>query len=193
MVIHYSRKRDGGNFLSEHFQVWEFQSYDEQLGVLTTDDIYLDDLNIKYLEDIFIAFNCSKIVITSGYRDPEFDVRIGGFAGYHSKGQAVDFMCYDQNGNVIEASHICCHCELMGVLGIGYGGNYTHIDTRDWKSFFNETNGENNISSWFDYFHYDRPINEKQQKLNEIKDVEKQIKDLSIRLEYLTGELESML
>lgn len=193
MVVKYSKERDGGNFLSEHFQVWEFQSYDEQLRCLTTDDIYLDDLNIKYLEDIFKAFNCSKIVITSGYRSEDFDIRIGGFAGYHSKGQAVDFMCYDQNGQVIEASHIVCHCELMGVLGIGYGGNYTHIDTRDWKSFFNEINGEVNIGSWFDYFGYERPISEKQSKINEIKEVEKQIEDATNRLKVLTEELERII
>lgn len=192
MVIHYSKEKDGGLQLSEHFQVWEFQSYDEQLGYLTTDDIYLDDLNIKYLEDIFGAFNCSKIVITSGYRSEDFDIRIGGFAGYHSKGQAVDFMCYDQNGNVIESSHICCHCELMGVLGIGYGGNYTHIDTRDWKSFFNEVNGEVNINSWFDYFHYDRPVNAKNQKWDEIKETTKNIQDLTSRLNNLLEEYERL-
>lgn len=192
MIIHYSKTRDGGNFLSEHFQVWEFQSYDEELGVLTTDDIYLDDLNIKYLEDIFKAFNCSKIVITSGYRSEDFDIRIGGFAGYHSKGQAVDFMCYDQNGAVIEASHICCHCELMGVLGIGYGGNYTHIDTRDWKSFFNETNGEVNIGSWFDYFHYDRPVNAKDKKWDEIKEEVKNIQGQILNLQNQLEEFERL-
>lgn len=192
MIIHYSKERDGGNFLSEHFQVWEFQSYDEELGVLTTDDIYLDDLNIKYLEDIFKAFNCSKIIITSGYRSEDFDIRIGGFAGYHSKGQAVDFMCYDQNGEVIEASHICCHCELMGVMGVGYGGNYTHIDTRDWKSFFDETNGTNNINSWFDYFGYDRPVNVKEQKLHEIKETCKNTQEQILRLNNLLEEFERL-
>lgn len=193
MVVHYSKERDGGNFLSPHFQVWEFQSYDDERGILTTDDIYLDTTNVDWLENIFAYFNCSKIIITSGYRDPEFDKRIGGFEGYHSKGQAVDFMCYDEGGNVIESRFICCWAETLGVLGIGYGGNYTHIDTRDWKSFFNEVNGEVNINSWYDYFNIERPIDAKKQKLNEIKDVEKQIKDLSIRLESLTDELESML
>lgn len=192
MVIHYSKEKDGGLQLSEHFQVWEFQSYDETLGYLTTDDIYLDDLNVKYLEDIYQAFNCSKIVITSGYRSEDFDVRIGGFAGYHSKGQAVDFMCYDQNGQVIEASHICCHCELMGVLGIGYGGNYTHMDTRDWKSFFNEVTGENNINSWFDYFHYDRPVNVKEQKWEEIKETTKNIQEQILRLNNYLEEYERL-
>lgn len=192
MIVRYSKERDGGVTLSSHFQVWEFQSYDEQLGVLTTDEILLDTTNVDWLERIFENFNCSKIIITSGYRSEDFDIRIGGFAGYHSKGQAVDFMCYDQNGQVIESSHICCHCELMGVLGIGYGGNYTHIDTRDWKSFFNEVNGEVNINSWFDYFHYDRPVNIKEQKWNEIKETCKNTQEQILRLSNLLEEYERL-
>lgn len=193
MVVHYSRQRDGGNYLSPHFQVWEFQSYDEDNHYLTTDDIYLDDLNVKYLEMIFEHFDCSKIIITSGYRDPEFDERIGGFKGYHSKGQAVDFMAYLKNGELIESRNICCYCEEIGILGVGYGGSYTHIDTRDWKSFFDETNGTNNIGSWFDYFNIPHPIDAKHQKLNEIKDTENKISDEIERLKALTNELESIL
>ena len=193
MVVTFSHDRNGGDFVSPHFQVWEFQSYDEELGYLTTDTILIDDLNVKYLEDIYSHFNCSKIVITSGYRSEDFDIRIGGFAGYHSKGQAVDFICYDANGEIINSSHICCYAETIGILGIGYGGNYTHIDTRDWKSFFDETNGTNNIDSWYDYFGYERPIDAKKQKLNEIKEVENNIRDLSERLINLTNELESLM
>lgn len=192
MIVHYSKERDGGITLSPHFQVWEFQSYDDELGYLTTDEILLDTTNIDWLERIFENFNCSKIIITSGYRSEDFDVRIGGFAGYHSKGQAVDFMCYDANGNVIESRHICCFCESIGVLGIGYGGGYTHIDTRDWKSFFDETNGTNNINSWYDYFGIERPVNIKEQKWNEIKELSKNIQDLTLRLKDLEEEFERL-
>lgn len=192
MVVTYSKEKNGGDFVSPHFQVWEFQSYDDELGYLTTDTILIDDLNAKYLEDIYNHFNCSKIVITSGYRSEDFDIRIGGFAGYHSKGQAVDFMCYDIDGNVIESSHICCYAETIGILGIGYGGNYTHIDTRDWKSFFDETNGTNNIESWYTYFGYETPKDIKVKKWEEIKEVEKNILDLNLRLNNLLEEYEKL-
>lgn len=178
--------------MSPHFQVWEFQSYDDEQGYLTTDEILLDTTNIDWLERIFENFNCSKIIITSGYRSEDFDIRIGGFAGYHSKGQAVDFMCYDQNGQVIESRHICCFCETIGVLGIGYGGNYTHIDTRDWKSFFDETNGTNNINSWYDYFGIERPVNVKEQKWNEIKETCKNTQEQILRLNNLLEEYERL-
>lgn len=192
MVVTFSKEQNGGDFVSPHFQVWEFQSYDDELGYLTTDTILIDDLNVKYLEDIYNHFNCSKIVITSGYRSEDFDIRIGGFAGYHSKGQAVDFMCYDIDGNVIESSYICCYAENIGILGIGYGGNYTHIDTRDWKSFFNETNGEVNIDSWYKYFGYEVPKDVKLKKWEEIKEVEKNILDLNLRLNNLLEEYEKL-
>lgn len=192
MVVTFSKEQNGGDFVSPHFQVWEFQSYDDELDYLTTDTILIDDLNVKYLEDIYNHFNCSKIVITSGYRSEDFDIRIGGFAGYHSKGQAVDIMCYDANGEVINSSHICCYAETIGILGIGYGENYTHIDTRDWKSFFDETNGTNNITSWYDYFNIERPKDEKLKKWEEIKEVEKNILDLNLRLNNLLEEYEKL-
>ena len=157
MIKQYSYASDGQTFLNPHFQVGEFRSYDDSLGYLTTDVILIDDKLPSILENIFNALNCSSIYITSGYRSEDFDIRIGGFAGYHSKGQAVDIMCYGQDGNLISSVDVCITAENLGVLGIGYGGNYTHIDTRDWKSFFDETNGAVNINSWYDYFGIPRP------------------------------------
>lgn len=157
MIREYSYNNDGNLFLSPHFQVYEFRSYDDFNNYLTTDKILIDLKNIEYLEQIFEKLQCSKIIITSGYRSDDFDVRIGGFLGYHSKGQAVDFVCYDVNGLIIESKYVCTVCEDLGILGIGYGKHYTHIDTRDWKSFFNEENGECNINSWYDYFGIPRP------------------------------------
>lgn len=156
MIREYSYKIDGATFLSPHFQVQEFKSYDDNNQILTTDKILIDLKNIDYLEEIFNRLNCKYIIVTSGYRDDDFDLRLGGFLGYHSKGQAVDFMCYDENENLIDSKFVCKIAEDLGILGIGYGANYTHIDTRDYKSYFNEVNGDVNINSWYDYFGFER-------------------------------------
>lgn len=157
MIRQYSYANDGQNFITPHFQIGEFKSYDDAAGYLTTDVILLDDNLPIILENIYNALNCSSIYITSGYRDPDFDTRIGGFPGYHSKGQAADIICYGQDGQTISPVDVCITAENLGVLGIGYGGDYTHIDTRDWKSYFDETNGVCNINSWYDYFGIPRP------------------------------------
>ena len=158
MIKKYSYNKDKDTFLTPHFQIGEFRSFDDAQGILTTDDILIDENMPNLLEKIYEQLNCSSIIITSGYRDEQFDIRLGGFAGYHSKGQAVDIMCYNQNNEVISSKDVCIVCENLGILGIGYGGNYTHVDTRNWKSFFDETNGAVNISSFYDYFGIPRPV-----------------------------------
>lgn len=158
MIKKYSYNNDKDTFLTPHFQVGEFRSYSDDWGKLTTDDILIDDNLPIILEKIFEALDCSSIIITSGYRSNDFDMYLGGFLGYHSKGQAADIICYAQDGSVIDSQTVCITAENLGILGIGYGNGYTHIDTRDWKSFFDETNGAVNITSWYDYFCIARPV-----------------------------------
>ena len=65
---------------------------------------------------------------------------------------AADIMCYDKNNSLIDSKNVCLAAEDLGILGIGYGNNYSHIDTRNVKSFFDETNGVTGINSFYDYF-----------------------------------------
>lgn len=169
MIKKYSCERDGQVYINKHFQIYEFRSFDDAQGILTTDDILIDDNLVENLERLYESLNCSSIYITSGYRSEDFDIRLGGFVGYHSKGQASDIICYDIDGNVIDSKNVCITAENLGILGIGYGGSYTHIDTRDWKSFFDETNGAVNIESWYDYFGIARPVEPKPESKEEIK------------------------
>ena len=152
MINTYSYKKDKDIFLTPHFQVWEFRSYWDEQARLTTDKILIDDRLPNLLEKIFEKLNCSTIKITSGYRSDDFDRAIGGFLGYHSKGMAVDIMCYDKDNKLISSKDVCLACEDLKILGIGYGSNYTHLDTRDVKSYFDETNGKTGINSFYDYF-----------------------------------------
>lgn len=152
MVREYSYEKDGNKFLTPHFQVWEFRSFSDSEDRLTTDKILIDDNLPIILEKIFEKLDCSIIRLTSGYRSEEFDEAIGGFLGFHSKGMAADIMCYDKNNSLIDSKNVCLVAEDLGILGIGYGNNYSHIDTRDVKSFFDETNGVTGINSFYDYF-----------------------------------------
>ena len=152
MVREYSYEKDGNKFLTPHFQVWEFRSFSDSEDRLTTDKILIDDNLPIILEKIFEKLDCSIIKVTSGYRSEEFDQTIGGFLGFHSKGMAADIMCYDKNNSLIDSKNVCLAAEDLGILGIGYGNNYSHVDTRNVKSFFDETNGVTGINSFYDYF-----------------------------------------
>lgn len=157
MVKEYSYEKDKNLFLTPHFQVWEFRSFWDSQDRLTTDTVLIDERLPEILEQIFSKLNCSIIKITSGYRSNDFDEAIGGFLGYHSKGMAADIMCYDSENNLISAKDVCIAAEDLGILGIGYGSNYNHIDTREQKSYFDETNGQVGIDSFYNYFGIKRP------------------------------------
>ena len=152
MIKNYSYQNDKDTFLTPHFQVWEFRSYSDSENRLTTDTILIDENLPNILEKIYNKLECSIIKVTSGYRSDDFDRQIGGFLGYHSKGMAADIMCYDKNNNLIDPKLVCIAGEDLNILGIGYGNNYNHIDTRSTKSYFDETNGKTGINSFYEYF-----------------------------------------
>ncbi len=123
----YSLKKDGKTFLSEHFRIREFRCKDG------SDKIRIDTDLIKLLERVYSHFNCSKINISSGYRTPAHDKRVGGKGGgSHTLGKAADFTAYDSKGKKIPSREIALYLEDIGVRGIGYrsgGGSYsTHTD-----------------------------------------------------------------
>ena len=52
MVRKYSYAKDKDKFLSKHFQVKEFRSYNDTTNKLTTDEILIDDNLILMLEKL---------------------------------------------------------------------------------------------------------------------------------------------
>lgn len=123
----YSLKRDGDKKLSEHFKVREFKCKDG------SDKILIESGLITYLEKVYDHFNCSAINISSGYRTPAHDKKVGGKGkGNHVEGKAVDFVAYDKNRKAISSKEIALYLEDLGVKGVGYrcGGNSysTHMD-----------------------------------------------------------------
>ena len=80
MIKTYSNKRDGNKQLSPHFKVREFA---EQCN----DEIKIDDRLLPLLEAIYAALDCTKIIITSGYRTDQN-------ASRHAEGRAADINCW---------------------------------------------------------------------------------------------------
>lgn len=146
MIKTYSAK-DKKLKLSEHFAVYEFWCD----GAST---IQIDEELILSLEKLYKRLNCSKIIITSGYR-------IDGSTSQHCLGKAADVNCWYRKGNKevrYQGSSICCAAEDIGFRGIGWiAGAAVHLDTRSKRYWFDETKGNKsiqscqNVSSWYDY------------------------------------------
>lgn len=123
----YSLKKDGDRKLSDHFKVREFRCKDG------SDKILIESGLITYLEKVYDHFNCSAINISSGYRTPTHDKKVGGKgSGNHVQGKAADFTAYAKNGKAISSKEVALYLEDLGVKGIGYrsGGSdtSTHMD-----------------------------------------------------------------
>ena len=80
MIKTYSNKRDGNKQLSPHFKVREFAEQGN-------DEIKIDDRLLPLLEAIYAALDCTKIIITSGYRTDRN-------ASRHAEGRAADINCW---------------------------------------------------------------------------------------------------
>ncbi len=159
-IYKYSTQKDLK--LSEHFSVYEFAS--ESKGDLYSENVLIDTDLIDMLEKVFEHFNCSKIIISSGYRTSAHDKIVGGSGnGFHCTGQAADFCCYDSNGNPIDSGRIACYLEGINCYGIGYkcGGSqyHTHADTRPFSRKWHGDESKNCLSiqsingstSFYDY------------------------------------------
>ena len=100
--------------LSPHFNAREFRC---QCGQ-SHETLIASEL-IDKLESLYTALNCSKIIVTSGYRCPEHDKAVGGTSsGQHTKGTAADVCCYGQDGQPISSKTVCCRAQDLGFGGI---------------------------------------------------------------------------
>ena len=157
IIKEYSYSKNKNITLTEHFKVGEFRSYNTATKLLTTDKILIEEKLPQVLEKIYKElekkYNLKYIIITSGYRSADFEYYLSGnYNGYHVKGMAADIVCYKKDGSIIPSKEVCMIAEDLLINGIGYGNNYTHIDVRNYKSYFDETNGKTGINSWYDYF-----------------------------------------
>lgn len=116
-----------------------FNSYEFRCGLgspCACSTILIDDKLVEYLQKIRDHFGKS-ITITSAYRCPSYNKRIGGATqSYHSKGMACDIVV-----SGVTPREVAKYAESIGIKGIGLyetqaDGHFTHIDTRTTKSFW---------------------------------------------------------
>lgn len=113
--------------LTQHFNVSEFRC---KCG--DDHDTLLDVTLVDMLEQVFSALNCSKIIVNSGYRCAKHDKTVGGNGnGQHTKGKAVDIVCYDQSGAKILSKIVTCAAQDLGFNGIArIDDTAVHLDNR---------------------------------------------------------------
>ena len=134
--------------ISKHFNVQEFKC---KCG--KSHEIKINLYLVYILEKLFETFECSMIIVNSGYRCPDYDKKIGGFVGQHGIGNAADVVLYDKNKKVISTKLVSCAAQDLGVGGIAnITSSYTsiHLDCRTsniWKG--DECVSNNTVTSNF--------------------------------------------
>lgn len=148
--------------LSPHFNVQEFKcKCGKEHEILIAEEL------ITNLEKLYSALNCSKIIVTSGYRCTNHDKNVDGSGkGQHTKGNAADICCYGQDGQPISSKIVYCKAQDIGFGGIANINEkyiYTHVDVRtDSKWHGDETKGNSTVTgdfySYFGVFKNNEPL-----------------------------------
>jgi len=138
--------------LTPHFNAHEFKCKCGQ-----PHDFQLADELVGKLEELYGKLNCSKIIVTSGFRCVTHDKNVGGSGtGQHTKGNAADICCYGQDGNPISSKIVCCTAQDIGFTGIANineSYQYTHVDVRTVSKWYgNEIHGNGTVTS--DFYQY---------------------------------------
>jgi uncharacterized protein YcbK (DUF882 family) len=126
MLNEYSLFNQGAHRVSAHFKIKEFAQKDYQC-----DKILIESELIEVLEDVRTHFNM-PVIITSGYRTPEYNKKIGGVKNsQHTKGTAADIKV-----KMVPASKVQGYLnrKYPNKYGIGRYENFTHIDVREKKA-----------------------------------------------------------
>lgn len=145
------KKYEFGNTtqLSPHFNAREFRC---KCG--KEHDFEVNEKLVENLEKLYESLNCSKIIVTSGYRCTAHDKNVGGNGtGQHTKGNAADICCYGQDGQPISSKTVCCKAQDIGFTGIANintSYQYTHVDVRTGSKWYgDETKGNSSVNNDF--------------------------------------------
>lgn len=146
------RKYDDNTQLTAHFNAHEFKCMCGQ-----PHDYELSDKLVSMLEQLYEKLNCSKIIVTSGYRCTKHDKTVGGSGtGQHTRGTAADICCYGQDGKPISSKVVCCTAQDLGFGGIANITSeyiYTHVDVRTgYRWLGDETVNNNTVTD--DFYKY---------------------------------------
>lgn len=126
MLHVYSLLHQGTHQISKHFKVKEFAQKD-----FRCDKVIVDTELIDVLEDIRAHFN-KPVNVTSGYRTPEYNTKIGGVKkSQHTKGTAADIKV---SGIPAKEVQKYLKHKYPNKYGIGSYSTFTHIDVRAKKA-----------------------------------------------------------
>lgn len=143
--------------LSPHFSAKEFRC---KCG--KNHEFQVSEELVSKLEQLYDTLNCTKIIVSSGFRCVSHDKAVGGNGnGQHTKGTAADICCYGQDGNPISSKIVCCKAQDIGFTGIANINatyTYTHVDVRSGSKWYgNEIKGNNTVTSdFYTYFNIEK-------------------------------------
>lgn len=142
MVKTYSVKTQGNLKLSNNFTVKEFACKDG------SDSVLIDTALVELLQKIRDYFG-KPITITSAYRTPEHNRKVGGSSGsYHVKGMAADIKI-----SGVSAVEIAYFAQTVtNGVGVYYYGSsdFVHVDIRASRTFWLCAQ-----SGRYEYYHVD--------------------------------------
>lgn len=122
----YSLLNQSTHQISKHFKVKEFAQKD-----FRCDKVIVDTELIDVLEDIRAHFN-KLVIVTSGYRTPEYNAKIGGVKNsQHTKGTAADIKVSEVPATWVQKY---LKNKYPDKYGIGSYSTFTHIDVRAKKA-----------------------------------------------------------
>ena len=140
MIKKYSLIQDKNKKLSTNFIVQEFACKDNSNTILVDTEL------VKILQNIRDHFN-KPITITSGYRSPSYNKKIGGVSNsQHTKGTAADIIVKDTS-----PLEVAKYAEYLMPKsgGIGLYDSFTHIDTRAIRSRWQTKNNKETVVNGF--------------------------------------------
>ncbi|MBO4867876.1 MAG: hypothetical protein J5582_15150 [Ruminococcus sp.] len=138
--------------ITQHFNAKEFRC---KCG--KEHEFSVSDELVQKLEQLYAALNCSKIIVTSGFRCSAHDKAVkGSGTGQHTLGNAADICCYGQDGQPISSKVVCCKAQDIGFSGIANitaAYQYTHVDVRSGKKWYgDEVHGNSTVTD--DFYKY---------------------------------------
>ena len=138
--------------ITQHFNAKEFRCKCGKEHAFSISNELVDKL-----EKLYAALNCSKIIVTSGYRCPTHDKNVGGNGtGQHTLGNAADICCYGQDGQPISSKIVCQKAQDIGFTGIANitaAYIYTHVDVRpNGKWYGDEVHSNGSVTD--DFYKY---------------------------------------
>ncbi len=137
----YSLARDGARMLGPHFALREFACRDG------SDEVRVAPALIELLERIRAAAGGVPLVVSSGYRTPAYNQKVGGAPrSQHLLGTAADIWA-DGLSPLLAAQMAEAFLGERG--GIGVYPTFTHVDVRPGRARWDSRSGrETPVSGW---------------------------------------------